>query len=320
MANASAWGHDTTALEVCQAYSSQIKDKVILVTGPTVTGVGYGTAEAIARLSPKMLILAGRSQTKLEESQASILKEVPDARIKLLRLDLSELSHTRQAAKELLSWNMPIDVLIHNAGVMDNPYTITSEGHEIQFVTNYLGPWLFTQLVLPRVLESESKRVVLVASSGHVNGKIRWDDPAFKTGYNKKEAYGQSKTGDMLFAIHLTKLYGDQCLTAFSLDPGGISTPLQQHWSLEDKQDIARKFGAFNMDGTVNNDCGIWKDIHQGASTTCRAAFDPELGSANGSYLVDCQVANDKAAAHAKDPDSAERLWAWTNDLLSENF
>lgn len=71
---------------------------------------------------------------------------------------------------------------------MDNPYTITYEGHEIQFVTNYLGPWLFTQLVLPRVLESESKRVVLVASSGHVNGKIRWDDPAFKTGYNKKEA------------------------------------------------------------------------------------------------------------------------------------
>jgi FlaA1/EpsC-like NDP-sugar epimerase len=64
MADASTWGHDTTALEVCQAYSSQIKDKVILVTGPTVTGVGYGTAEAVARLSPKLLILAGRSQTK----------------------------------------------------------------------------------------------------------------------------------------------------------------------------------------------------------------------------------------------------------------
>ena len=126
---------------------------------------------------------------------------MPGAKLKLLRLDLSNLKQVKEAAQEVLSWNTPIDVLINNAAVvshqpvilvltrqMDTPYTVTSEGHELQFVTNYLGPWLFTQSLLPLDLKSTGKRVVMVASSGHANGSIRWDDPAFKEGYHRKQA------------------------------------------------------------------------------------------------------------------------------------
>lgn len=71
---------------------------------------------------------------------------------------------------------------------MDTPYTLTKEGHELRFASNYLGPWLFTNSVLPKILSSTNKRIVMVASSGHANGDIRWGDPAFKTGYEKKQA------------------------------------------------------------------------------------------------------------------------------------
>ena len=59
-----SFGAKTSAIDVCNTYAEHIKDKVILLTGPTITGVGYGTAEAIARLGPKLLILAGRNLEK----------------------------------------------------------------------------------------------------------------------------------------------------------------------------------------------------------------------------------------------------------------
>ena len=71
---------------------------------------------------------------------------------------------------------------------MDTPYHFTPEGHELQFVSNYLGPWLFTNSILPKILSSTNKRLVMVASSGHANGNIKWDDPAFKNGYDKRAA------------------------------------------------------------------------------------------------------------------------------------
>lgn len=72
---------------------------------------------------------------------------------------------------------------------MDNPYTLSTDGHEIQFAINYLGHFLFTMLILPNILKSGSKRIVNVSSGGHHNGDIRWDDPDFKKGdYNKKAA------------------------------------------------------------------------------------------------------------------------------------
>jgi hypothetical protein len=56
------YGHDTTSEEVCAYFSDQIKGRTILITGPTTTGVGFGTALAIAEQGPALLILVGRRQ------------------------------------------------------------------------------------------------------------------------------------------------------------------------------------------------------------------------------------------------------------------
>ncbi|ORY31411.1 short-chain dehydrogenase [Naematelia encephala] len=314
MASSIAWGRRTTSEQVCAYFSSSIRGRNIIVTGPTITGVGYATANAIAEQGPAVLVLAGRSLSKLEEAQRNILGNTRDAKIRLLQVDLSDMTSVRKAAAEVNGWNMPIDVLINNAAVMDTPYTLTSEGHELQFATNYLGHWLFTNTLLPRILQGRNKRIVNVSSSGHVSSDIRYDDPNFK------KAYGQSKTACCLMATSLARKHGSEGLGAFSLDPGGISTPLQQHWSLEEKQEIGRKYGAYKDDGTVDTSSDIWKTPSQGGAGTCRAAFDPDIITQNGAYLVDAQVANDKRKEYAGNEDNAEKLWKFTNELLGEEF
>jgi NAD(P)-dependent dehydrogenase (short-subunit alcohol dehydrogenase family) len=69
---------------------------------------------------------------------------------------------------------------------MDPPFSLTEDGFESQLAANYLGHFLLIKLLLPQVLRSISKRIVLVSSSGHGSGGVRWDDPNFKKGYDRK--------------------------------------------------------------------------------------------------------------------------------------
>jgi len=71
---------------------------------------------------------------------------------------------------------------------MDPPFQLTEDGFESQLAANYLGHFLLIQLLLPGILRSRSKRIVLVSSSGHGSGGVRWDDPSFELGYDKKLA------------------------------------------------------------------------------------------------------------------------------------
>lgn len=314
------WTATTSGQAVAAHFANQIKDKIILLTGPSLEGIGLATAQALAAHGPRLLILAGRNITKLEAARDVILKDSPTVSIRLLQVDLSSMASVRAAAEQVNKYEENIDIVINNAAVMGEQ-KITSEGHELHFASNYLGHWLLTNSILPKVLASDGKRIVNVASLSHVYGPIRWDDPAFKEGYNSDLAYGQSKTGNMLFTVALAKRYGDQGLTAFSLHPGGIITPLQQHWTLEDKIALNDKIGAevFNPDGTAKEGAG-WKTLDQGSSTTLRAALDPSIANQNGAYLDDCEVRQDKAMDHAKSEENAERLWDMTNKLLGENF
>ena len=70
-------------------------------------------------------------------------------------------------------------MLVNNAGVMATGYALSQEGIESQFVANHLGHFLFTNLIMPKLLTAEAPRVVAVASDGHRLSPIRWDDLNF---------------------------------------------------------------------------------------------------------------------------------------------
>jgi NAD(P)-dependent dehydrogenase (short-subunit alcohol dehydrogenase family) len=218
-----------------------------------------------------------------------------------VRLDLTSLDSVRDAAAEILEHCSRIDVLVNNAGVMATPMERTQEGFELQLGTNHLGHFLLTALLAPGL--DESSRVVNVSSLGHMVAGMHWDDPHFgDRPYNKWEAYGQSKTANILFTLGLA----ERGYRAYSVHPGKVATDLYRHMDSEDQ-------AAMQQAPSASSDL---KTAAQGAATIAWAAIAGDLPS--GSYLADCAVA--VAAPHATDPSQVERLWAWSEEQVGQRF
>ena len=182
----------------------------------------------VAKYGAEVVILAGRKQDALDDPMKK-KDETPSANLRSLILHLASLESVKNAAAEVNAYAEPIDVLINNAAIMASPYYTTKDGFEAQIGTNHLGPFLFTNLIIPRILASnKNPRIVNVSSVGHIFSPIRFNDPFFENGksYDKWKSYGQSKTANILFARELSKRYASKRLTAFSLHPGGIQTNL----------------------------------------------------------------------------------------------
>ena len=175
----------TTADELTKAYADDIKGKIILTTGVSPKSIGSTFVQSIASAKPSLLILAGRNTAKIQTTADEITSANPDVKVRLLTLDLGSLAQVREAAAEVNSWeDVPnIDVLVNNAGIMAVPYKLSAEGYESQFSTNHLGHFLFTNLIMDKLLKSNEKgwtpRVVSVASDAHRFSGIRWADINF---------------------------------------------------------------------------------------------------------------------------------------------
>lgn len=174
-------GHDLAA-----TYADNIKGKVVLVTGTSQGSLGEEYCLAIAKSEPKLLIVAGRNVEKLQFIISAIAKANPKVATKSLNLDLESVAEVKKAAATINSWDdVPhIDVFCHHAAIMGTPYGTTVDGFERQLGVNYIAPWVFTNSILPKILKSQSPRIVLLSSDGHRWGPVRWHDPNFKVIFN----------------------------------------------------------------------------------------------------------------------------------------
>lgn len=236
-----SWNADTTAEELVDHLSNKIKEKVILITGPSPASIGATFVETIARAQPALIILAGRNMSKLQKTADKIAQKQPGASVRLLQLQLDSLAAVREAAAQVNSWDdVPrIDVLVNNAGIMATKFALSPDGFESQFATNHLGHFLFTNLIIGKILAAPSPRIVSVSSDGHRVSPIRWGDYNFRVSalqgkgktltqvqegetYHKWSAYGQSKTANILMAVSFAEKLGSKGLLAYSLHPGVI--------------------------------------------------------------------------------------------------
>jgi NAD(P)-dependent dehydrogenase (short-subunit alcohol dehydrogenase family) len=282
--------------------------RTALVTGG-YSGIGPATVASLARAGARVLVPARRP-----DEARTVLADVDG--VEVSELDLSDQASVAAYAETLLEAGTHLDILIGSAGIMATPETHTPQGWELQMATNHLGHYALVNRLWP--LLSGGARVVSVSSSGHHLSDIRWDDPWFTLGYDKWEAYGQSKTANALFALHLDALGADHGVRAFSLHPGAILTPLGRHLEADDLEKVM-----------VRDESGQlvlpeFKSPEQGAATSVWAATAPELEPYGGRYLEDVAVAeiapdrevraaeNIGVKAYAQDPAAAARLWAWS--------
>jgi len=350
MASREEFGAETEASTVAEAFSSQIANKVILITGVNAGGIGGSTTEALAAHSPKLLILSGRSENKVKEVIEKAKLFHPDVNCRYLHLDLSSQKSVRAAAKEVLSYSdVPqIDILINNAGVMNIPdRTLSEDSIGMQFATNHIGHFLFTNLIVSKLIASSkvsakgATRIVNVSSRGVRFSPVRFSDLNFTksvdqlpeserpdpgvvkasfidtdmTGaYHGMVAYGQSKTANVLFSLSLTeRLYAQYGIMSFALHPGAILTELGRHADPATMEAGLNRYRSMGM---------VFKTLAAGAATTLVAALDPKLPPAGkdgkGVYMEDCQIVETKS--WATDPGAAEKLWSVSEELVGEKF
>jgi NAD(P)-dependent dehydrogenase (short-subunit alcohol dehydrogenase family) len=174
-------GGVTGAIELAKEYSNIINGKVILVTGVSPNSIGASFCTAIAAANPGLIILAGRNVSKTQATADYIASQSPGINTKVLELDLGSKKGTRAAAEAVNSWDdVPyIDVLVNNAGIMAHPFALSEDGFEVQFATNHLGHFLFTNLIIDKIMASKSPRIICVTSDGHRLNPIRWTDYNF---------------------------------------------------------------------------------------------------------------------------------------------
>ena len=112
---------------------------------------------------------------RIQATIDAVKKEIPNADLKPLPLELGSQKSVRKAAAEVLAYDAPVDIVILNAGIMGTPYEKTEDGLELQFATNHIGNFLFINLIISKLLQSPAPRVVAVGSVGHFWGPVRFD-------------------------------------------------------------------------------------------------------------------------------------------------
>ncbi len=201
--------------------------RTVLVTGPTLGGLGFHTALELARHGARVC-LAGRTPAKLDAAADAITAEVPGARLDPLVVDLSDLASVRRAAGTAGRLG-PLHLLVNNAGIMASPFRRTADGLESQMATNHFGPFLLTGLLLPQLVDSGDGRVVTLSSQMHrLAQSAPLGDPRARRRYSRWGVYCQTKLANLLFTLELDRrLRGDGLpVSALAAHPGLSGTHL----------------------------------------------------------------------------------------------
>jgi NAD(P)-dependent dehydrogenase (short-subunit alcohol dehydrogenase family) len=286
----------------------------VLVTGAT-TGIGKETARALLAAGASVTITA-RTAEKGVAAVADLEAAVPGADVGFDLLELGSLESVRAFADRFAATHSRLDVFVANAGVMAMPYGRTEDGFEMHFGTNHLGHFVLVGRLLPLLVASAPSRIVVLSSHGHRASDIRWDDPNFESSdFTKMEAYGQSKTANILHAVELERRYGPLGVHAYAVHPGMVRTDLGRHFTREDVEDLMARAKA--SAGSGGGGLPPMVEVEVGAATSVWAAV-AAADADGGHYCADCAVA--EAAPYATDPDAARRLWALSEALTGESF
>nr|XP_046260925.1 dehydrogenase/reductase SDR family member on chromosome X-like [Scatophagus argus] len=207
--------------------------KVAIVTGGA-RGIGYEVVRHMARLGVHVII-GGRDEQEGQAAIRRICEENTEAKVEFKKLDLASLQSVRQFVQSFKERDLPLHILVNNAGVMLVPEGRTEDGFEQHFGVNYLGHFLLTWLLLNTLKDSGKcgsfSRVVTVSSSAHRIGEIRLCDLNSCQCYSAHAAYCHSKLAQLLFSSHLHQELqrGGSPVSSCAVDPGMVDTALYRH-------------------------------------------------------------------------------------------
>ena len=264
------------------------------------SGIGRALVEALAARGENV-VLAARSEARTLPVLEGIRARSPSVRATFLPLDLADLTSVRTAAGEFLDSGTPLDVLVNNAGIAGTN-GLSRDGFDLTYATNHIGPFLLTNLLLPRLREAGEARIVNVASVAHMQVKaIDWSllerrATPRRSGFLD---YGVTKLMNVLHAKELARRLAGTTVTTYALHPGGVATNI---W-----RTLPRPVQAILKLFLLSSE--------QGAETPLRCAAAPELRGVSGRYY-DRSGERDPSALAQSGP-LARELWDRTEPLVA---
>ncbi|MCL4435086.1 MAG: oxidoreductase [Thaumarchaeota archaeon] len=192
------------------------------------SGLGYEVTKGLAAKGARV-VMGCRSLEKGGSAVEHIQKEVPDASLTLMKLDLADLSAVRDFSSKCKKEYSSLDILCNNAGIMQAPRGQTADGFETHLGINHLGHFALTGLLIDGLLNTRGSRVVTVSSNAHKLGSVDFDNLGLSSRYSRTGAYARSKLANLLFTYELQRRLENSRLPTISVaaHPGLSATNLQ---------------------------------------------------------------------------------------------
>lgn len=277
-----------------------LRGKVCLVTGAN-TGIGRITAQELARRGAHVFV-AARTIQKAQPVVDAIKAETGNDEVEAFALELSSLRKVKESAAAFLARDLPLHVLVNNAGLAGQRGQ-TEDGFELAFGVNHLGHFLFTTTLLDRLKASAPSRIVNVASASHYQAKDGIDFDAVRrptASVTGMPEYAVSKLANVLFTKELANRLEGTGVTAYALHPGVVATDVWRRlpgpvsW-------LAKRFMI---------------SPEEGAQTTLYCATDPSIASDSGRYYDKCR--EKRPSRKAEDAALARELWERSEAFVEE--
>ena len=277
--------------------------KTVIITGAN-SGIGKATALELAKRKARV-ILACRNIKYARQTARDITRQVPSADVVCKHLDLASLNNINKFAKEIILEEREVNILINNAGIGMCPYQLTNDGFEMQMGVNHLGHFYLTNLLLDKIKQSTSCRILIVTSMLARHGLINLNQiNNSQETYNKHAAYHNSKLANNLFCRKLSAQLEGTGIGVFAISPGIVYTNLIRHSSTLLKtlgSPIAWLF---------------FRSPTSGSQTIIHCAVEEKLNDplCSGKFYRDCKQKrwDDKSLDDVK----AEQLWKLSEKLV----
>jgi dehydrogenase/reductase SDR family protein 13 len=280
--------------------TADLQGRTFFVTGAN-SGIGRAMVEALAARGAGV-VLASRSEERTKPVLDRIRTRHPAADAQFLPLDVSDLGSVRRAAERFLASGHPLDVLINNAGIAGTR-ALSREGFDLTYATNHIGPFLLTNLLLPKLRESPQGRIVNVASVAQMRVKqIDWSLLERRTEPKRSgfADYAMTKLMNVLHAKELARRLVDTRVTTYALHPGAVASNV---W-----RSIPQPLQWFMKLFMLSNEAG--------ARTPLYCATAPELSTSTGRYYDRCREVPPNPLAN--DAALAKELWARTEAAITD--
>ncbi|XP_015954577.1 short-chain dehydrogenase TIC 32 B, chloroplastic isoform X2 [Arachis duranensis] len=318
IAGPSGFGSNSTAEQVTHQHhssSSSSSNLTAIITGAS-SGIGAETARVLAKRGVKVVI-AARDIKKAKQVKEKIQKEIPNAKVVILEINLSSFASIHSFCSHFIALDLPLNILINNAGVFSQNLEFSQEKIEMTFATNYIGHFLLTEILLEKMIETAEMsgiegRIINVSSVIHSWVKNRdafhFNDIIKGTNYNGTRAYARSKLANILHAKEIARQLKarNARVTINAVHPGIVKTG------------IIRGHQGLLMDSIFFIASKLLKSTSQGASTTCYVALSQKTEGGSGKYFADCNES--KCSRLANDELEAQKLWNQTQALLHNYF